>query len=451
MKRFLFSPDVFGSFDFFSNVIVLDRYSSRDSDEIREALLPCGNWDALKYERYSPIRSLIRHEATHFLDMTTTRWGIEYLFRKLRLVDAIQQDADLEERARVFMLNTTEIEIHRELLQTSTGVLPSECTTLQHYVKYTERFGPVVMLVFKHRETLAHHVPISILSVLEAHATANEYLSQLKDSDLISDSDQRIVEQARIAQDFTSAIDDPERLEYSALIHLCKIHFSELSFSELLELVVAFARFSLDAADMLVSSFANRIEESFRSSYGPLIGMDLRRGMSRQVIFFKTVLSMYGWMTMLSSGERESHLRLLRLNPRLAIDAFLEGAFKIDVGLLNHEWDFEKRIEWFENFRVLPDTEILNESSILNRSLLHKKSMASFDMSEIMLPDMLLQDDTVITLPNRISLDILGGFDANLGIYSKLDAVYRERKTSKFHMDPLTARDTVRGLRNLNG
>ncbi|MFC5480464.1 hypothetical protein [Massilia suwonensis] len=435
MHRFLCSPVQHGSFDFFSNVVVLDKYEEKSKTHLEAALKLNGKTNLEAYQCYSRARSLIMHEAVHFLDVTTTRWGVEYVFRKLRLVEAIQAKCELEDRAKVFMLNTLEIESHTDLLVREIQVGPNDCTKLSHYIKYDKKYGAVLMMAYFYGDSIAYHVPVTMLSVLEANATANEYLQRIYDLKQVSHDEYHDVELKVLRRDFDEAM-DKEGLEYSVLIKLCILHFPQLSFQELLEFVSAMARFTLDAGDMLLAALANHVEQSIQSQYGPSIDMELRRGMSRAVIFVKTILLMYGWLQLSLPQNQTRYIDELKRNPSSAINLFLEEALGIDVRLLAMEWTYAASVKMLNEFSTLSDSNIISRSGLINRQVLSAMSPAQAGLQNLMLPDFLLSDDSVLKQINRIDLDVLSDFDKNLKLYSQLDEAYRMQEKMRFHLDP---------------
>lgn len=108
------------------------------------------------------------HEATHFLDLTATNWGLEYTIRKLRLVQssmAATPDADeLADRLEVFMLSSAELGMHRHLAHTGDRS-PAACDTLRHQVRVDPRFGPLIEIHYIHAGAMHHLVPLSIATL----------------------------------------------------------------------------------------------------------------------------------------------------------------------------------------------------------------------------------------------------------------------------------------------
>jgi hypothetical protein len=330
MHGLLSTPDHEASLNFMSNIILLERYDGGFLEAFQRAIdwLPGAELD----DRAVGLRALLKHEATHFLDLTTTAWGGQYMFRKSRMLRIQLDGADGLEQARdVFALESGELALHSALLSAGAGS-PSASDTIQHQLLYHEDFGVCVLLHYI-KDTVCHHkVPVSMLSLLEANATASEFLSLLQCAESRHCHVERQLAKDEVERRFAALLDDPARLEYSCLLHLTRVHFRELGLGDLLRLVAAVARFSLDASSFALAAMANRIEESFHSKrLGHALAMELRRDASRQVIFFKTILFMYGWLQLLDNYARAEMLSLIRTEPAAAVRRMWKEAFDVET------------------------------------------------------------------------------------------------------------------------
>ncbi len=115
-----------------------------------------------------------------------------------------------------------------------------------------------------------------MLSLLEANATASEFLSLLQSANAQDDVVERRLSFADIKRRFDNLLNDRARLEYAALLHVTRVHFSNLELHELLGLVSATSRFALDLSGMEMSTLANDIEGSFlNKELGHAMAMEL--------------------------------------------------------------------------------------------------------------------------------------------------------------------------------
>ncbi|WP_233886335.1 hypothetical protein [Paraburkholderia flagellata] len=437
IQRFLATPDREAYFDFLSNIIVMEAYDGSYLHHFERAIA----WEPGRPldDSATHFRALIKHEVTHFLDMTTTAWGSVYILRKLRMLRALQDGGEeFNGAGKVFALDSSEVELHTVLVQAG-EVPPASCDKIHHSLTYRDEFG-VCLIVHYFKDGECHHkVPVSMLSLLEANATASEYLSLLQCAESKDDIVERRLSLEEVERKFVTLLNDHGRLEYSVLIHLTRVHFSELGLCDLLRFVASLARFSLDASAFATASMANPIQRSFENKrYGDALAMELRRDASRQLIFFKTVLFMYSWMCEMEESARAEYLALVRAEPREAILRLWMDRFglatvddrEIQDGLaLNYE-------EMMHELGVLRDGEIFGLSSKNNRSVLEKSSAGLLSFRDMKLLNALLNDETEIAFPNNIGIEVADYFNQNTKEFSRLDAEYRTMKHERFHMLP---------------
>lgn len=437
MKKILSTPGRDGYFDFLSNIIELSKFNAVHLNEIKDAI----SWIPGKAPptRGMEIRSLIKHEITHFLDMTTTQWGLQYILGKLKMIKYLDDTSAQAIQARnVFMLETTEIEVHQELLSLG-PVEPLSCEKIEHGLCYTEKFGTVLMIYYVKNQQHCQAVPLSMLSLLEANATASEFLSNIE---FIESTEQGLDYQLSIEElgrKLNHLLNDPERLEYSVLIYLARIHFPELSLRELFCLVAALARFSLDATNTGMAAMANRIEASIVNPIlGKYISMELRRGSYRPLLYFKTVLFLYGWLQEMNQNTRESYLERIRSQPHDVINELWSARLEIKDSKLDlgRDFTYSFKLEKIRELDTLADAKILEQSSITNAEKLNKTPAGLIGFGDLKLMNILLGDGTEIHLPNRIDICATDYFDNNLPTLSKLDKAYKNLKQERIHIRP---------------
>lgn len=440
--RFLSAPDSDGTFDYFSNILTLLNYDSEDALDIYAAL----NWQpgTIISKKILIIRSLIYHEITHFLDLHTTNWGHQYVYRKLNFVKSLIKDAeDTSERLAVFSIETGEIDIHSELIKIG-GILPSDCTRLSHHLTYEAKFGVVLIINYCVGEDIHHQVPLSTLSLLEAHATANEILSMLDyASSIENDVVEAMIVRREVSELFTELLNDTGKLEYSVLLNLAKIHFSELDLKSLMRLISVLARFCLNATFQVLGFIANRIEETFQKNIelGHFISMELRRDSQRGIIFFKTILFMYEWKQYLKDDEKAQYVSLLKSDPYSAIvemwvkyKGMQPDDFTMDLGFV-----FDALLKNMSDLETPLIDAILTKESIHNTNVIARGAIGSIPVQELKLIDMALGDATIIAMPNSVGIDIEEYFNSNMSLFSKMENLYVADKGARIHMPPGTA------------
>lgn len=435
VKRFLSTPGCDAYFDFLSNIIVLERYDKNYLQDFQRAIVwePGEPLDA----RATDIRALLKHEVTHFLDTTTTAWGAQYTVRKLRMLCGIQGGGDeFNAASKVFAIESGELEMHSALVQAS-EMPPASCDTIQHELIYREEFGVCLIIHYVRDGRHCHKVPVSMLSLLEANATASEFLSLLQCAESQDDHVERLLAKELVERRFDIILNDHELLEYSVLLHLTRVHFKELSLFDLLKFVAALARFSLDASSIETAALANPIQRSFRNSIlGDSLGMELRRDSCRQIIYFKSVLFMYDWMRQMDEDARVELLVLMRKAPIDAIRRMWKEVFGIDnLGdFRNSQASIYQTL--IRKFGILDGGKIFSESSNGNRKLLEATSVGLLSFNQMKLLNALLSDEAEVVFPNGIEIVVADYFNHNLKTFSRMDAEYRNMKHERCHIRP---------------
>jgi len=440
--QLLATPDHEAHFDFCSNIIQMKVYDSTYRDAFERAISWEPGSDPLKH-RDAEFRALLKHEVTHFLDATTTAWGRQFAFRKLRFLDLLLQgNSEVAAAREVFSLESGELELHSSLVRPG-NTPPAYCETIQNNLVHSSQFGVCLLLHYLKGSTIEHTVPVSVLSLLEANATASEFLSLLQCANEQPDTVDRRLSIEDIHRRFDNLLNDRGRLEYAALLHVTRVHFSDFELHDLLVLVAGLARFALDLTDMELAMLANPIEDSFRNkALGRALAMELRRGSQRQLVFFKSVLFLYGWLKQLNSSKRETCLEVVRTTPEVAIRRMWSEAFNMQIDDYGQEPLADALAVYSEEllaqYTSLADGRILAESRAHNATQLKSSSAGLLSFCDLRLLDGLFSDGPPIRFPNRIDIETADYVDAHLMVLSKLDSEYRSMSHARFHIPPGT-------------
>lgn len=436
MRLFSISNNL-GDYDFLSNIIQIKRYGCSAKSELELALAaPASS----VWSDYWPVRvnfrSLFIHEAVHFTDCTTTTWGLELSYRKFRLMGNIANKEDHSHALSVFMVNAAELHCHRELVKQ--GTIPLSCaTSMTHTVEIHESFGPLINIHYNLNSKSFHSVPLSLLSVLEANAYSNEVLYKVISCEGLGDCEEKREYSIKVEAEFNGLLSDSSQSEYTVLINLVRIHFPYLSLKELLVYVSMLCRFTLDLSDMGCSVVSYHIERTIMNKQaGATICQDLRRASSRAVIFFKTALGIYQWINELPDSEGELIKKLLVKNPLEAIVQFWKS--KSDnfetVYSFADLFMFDSSLDLVLSNSESVGVQIFSESSKFNRQQLSNTPLAMIDLQKLKLLDVFLEDETVISVPNKIGLDIKQYFDFNCDLVSATESVWDNAPAKKFFM-----------------
>jgi hypothetical protein len=430
-----------GHYDFFSGLITLDGFSEKQVPLINLALTEsppqCNTPQSIELR---DIRALVKHEVTHFLDHLTTIWGREFLYRRNLLMQSLTNDeGDITERLEVYSLNLAELQMHSDLVKIHKNVPFSQCNICRHELTYHERYGPIVIVKFFHDDSLVSDVPLSMLSLLEANAIANEYLTRFDDLANMPQESKDIAE-AAVERRLQKILDESELSEYSVLIRLAKMHFTFLDTYHLLRYVNMLVNFSLNAPTFSLSTFSELIRHSFNNKrVGNGIWADMCRGMSRHIIAFKTIMFMHNWINLASVEKRQQLVALMAASPYEAIEMFWSEhsryyPMRTDLEL-SLSIQLLKKSGLDEEANVVSQVEEKNQEWLDTRNLRHPR----FD--DVACLDILLCDDSVVSYPRPIEFDVLSHSYSVIDAYNKVDRLLGD-SIEKFHM-PLQQASTM--------
>lgn len=427
------TPKIDGHYDFFTGLITLDKFSENELSLVNLAISntppPLNTEQAINLRN---IRALVKHEITHFLDHTTTIWGLEFLYRRRRLVQALRDAGpDVKQRIDVYLLNLAELQMHSHLIKVHKHVSFNQCDTVKHNLLYDKRYGPIIIINFFQGHNLVCDVPLSMLSLLEANAIANEYLARFDDL-VCMDIENKSIAEAVVERRLQKILNAAELSEYSVLIRLALIHFTFLDTRQILSYMSALASFCLNLSMYSLGAIIENIRHSFdNKEVGNGIWADLSRGMSRHVIAFKTILFMHAWINQAPVEKRQHLIAIMISTPYNAIEMFWKEHRWDDI--IGIELGISLTLELFKKQNFNEELNIVEQALNRNTKWRQQKSLINLQFNEIACLDILLGDDTVISSPQRIDFDVLGHSYAVIDIYNEFDNLIADG-IKKFHM-----------------
>lgn len=434
-ESILCAPDEEGSLDYVTSAVTLFKYSGCDKRFLRKAISPKVNSKRIDFSKIAAFKLLV-HEYTHYLDLTTTNWGVEYLYRRNRALESVSEKG--AEAISVAMLNTAEIKVHEELVKVHKHVKFVDATTRFKLI-YNDRHGVIVLLYVYVGGELVAEVPLSMLSLLEANAVAHEIMAEVKWVSTVAGGLDDYQAQ-RINSRLDEVIKDPARLEYNILHLLIRIHFPELDFVSRLKMGVSIFEFALDASSLTMAAMANTIVAMFETSdKADAICNDLCRGMSRQVIAFKTILMVYGY----AQDTNMNTMALASLLKRAPMELINSAVTHYGTELPGTEKfsfnDFEYRAS-MSRLRVEKSRFEFDGHAVAMQRNRRVRKLAPFvadNLRRLRLPDLMLDDLQTFRMPGRLRFNIYKFCDENHGSYWALRKLVKDQSImKKFHMKP---------------
>lgn len=223
----LLESDTLGSFDFFTNTICLDSITIRDYDSFQRALA------TNEYHYLAKVIPLAVHEYTHFVDSTSTLWGLKHLLKMSNAYESNDAMGGREEgfyKAKEFLEHVRSLRLPKYYTVVDKHNIPQ--MPWKYSVTIGKQFGlngrisekPILFVNFANPdEDFLARSPISTVSLLEASAMSNELFAKL---DLINtlppgnkEVEMKIFERDNIKYLYNHTI-----TEYSVCVHILANH-----------------------------------------------------------------------------------------------------------------------------------------------------------------------------------------------------------------------------------
>ena len=338
MSQSASSPSVSGTFNFLTNLITLHAPPVseywRVQEELRDhSVFAKGGTSARAAREH---RAVLVHEVTHFIDATTTIWGLEYNARKNRSARLQREgsEAEYEQGLQVFMLNSAEIRVHKDFTPMHQPNLSLAECTMHYSLSIHPEYGPLLTVSFRHEGKTVFTVPLSMLALLEANAYANEMLSRMLDGDLLADPHERQSVLADIEAAYNALMDRPGFVEYTLLLQLLNRSALGLGLPQRLRVMSAIARVALDADALQIAVFASRVAPVFvLTEAANSVVWDLRRGSSRAIIAFMSILALDGEIDAYDASGKDQLRSDLNSDPFGAVQRILKGTGLLTDGV----------------------------------------------------------------------------------------------------------------------
>ncbi|MFC3685629.1 hypothetical protein [Hydrogenophaga luteola] len=230
----LSAVDVLGTFDFSTAVIHLKSLVAADLDRARTALNEFkpewndGKPNLMAGQQFAAIakaQPLVVHEYTHFVDATSTLWGLRHLLIMSKAYSSINRDEGNYYKAREFSDHARNIRLpnyYTVLYKAHEGRPWQSKITIGRTFDARGRISsrPILFSQFRNSdEQLMVRSPVSTVSILEASAMAQEIMSVSRLLQL-TDPEYRIVEDREFHHKTMQFLYSKNFTEYSVCVHI---------------------------------------------------------------------------------------------------------------------------------------------------------------------------------------------------------------------------------------
>jgi hypothetical protein len=138
---------------------------------------------------------------------------------------------------------------------------------------------------------------------------------------------------------------------------------------------------------------------------------------------FKTILLMSRWLLNSKVEKRRRYVDLLKTTPHIAIQEFWKEMGMQD--LFGTDYEMQMALKHLHGNNAGPFFQIATESFSRNRLWNEKQSLSGIDFADISCIDILLADDSFVTMPNRINTNVVDHSYSISNAASKVDELMR--------------------------
>ncbi|EHP3506775.1 hypothetical protein QPB17_001609 [Vibrio cholerae] len=420
-KRF-FNSITHGEYEYAAQVIELNNeLFNRTADDITR-IINTVNIDELQGRDLEIYQTYV-HEMTHFLDSTTTLWGLEFTCRMYRWFKH-----KTDEALRVVALNDAEITMHKQLINKSNHSLHFDC--IKFSLEYNENVGMYVHLHYLNRlNTPLQSVPLSMLSLFEGHAYAQEKLIACKRHEQHDD----LVSLKLLESEIRNQIERIDSSEYTCILALAMQLLPTVKLSRKLELICVISNFCLNIPSMYIAKTPEYILRAVFSGapieYISSLKMELSRSSNRSVLALVVLVSVF----MQVEADRS------KLNS-LSLPAIEDLILQIFVSYGQSSAELRELIQriWAVEFEFYSE-KCIEVGADLALIMAKQKVKQGWNMSSLtsyLLPNILLSSGEQISPDNSINVDMQKHFDDILENSMSLEAALNNYGVKREHLSP---------------
>lgn len=376
-KKILSAVDVLGSFDFLTYTISLDSLNLNDI----KILLDVKNISQSEINyKYRKVFCLAVHEYTHFVDASSTIWGINHLYLMNEAYlssDSYKRDPEQFYKAKEFHTHITKIKypkyynfIGKVGNPFPWGATPTMGLLFGADGKLTDE-GIVFMRFFTVSGDEIARTPISAVSILEASAMANEIFTKVSFVNMLNKED-LILANKDLHDEVMSFLYNKELTEYSACVHMLANQQQCKDVLQAFYLVSLITKIVLNATE----SVFNKILELniFKEIFQIKDEKSIHYTRIKQGLIYKNMGMLY--YLLVSGLPEESYV-----NPASAIKGV-----SISLSKLGLDIDFIKKSACEEFNKKCDEIETTQITPLKRLSIIARKNFNMIDIQKASLP-----------------------------------------------------------------
>jgi hypothetical protein len=436
MSNSLFRKDAYGLYHYFEQVIEIRNDILNLNHARAQEIVTSKGLEAITDEEIEFYKTYI-HESVHFLDSTSTLWGMEYTCRLYNCFNSNNS----KEAIQVFLLNDSEIEQHAHSRTPANAALV-EYHTMRSILSYDPRYGTYINFKYYNHDgngfSEVFSAPLTMLALLEGHAYAQELLAALA---LFKSKDDPISIHL-LKREYEKTLSDTALSEYTCILSFTEQLFDVYKFEERLSIVVLVCRFVLDLPDLfpfpqahIDSCFSNNTDEQIISAFK----MELNRGMNRSSLVALILILLH--CSLEAKPINSSHEFSRELENRL-FELFAQDGESIESCKQTfktfHDISYETGLSLLHE----KGAELAYLSALANKD----KDWFSFNLAEVALPSALLTSGELLNANRELDYDIQELVFSDDEKAIELTKILKQEKARKPHLRPKVCHDWLRKI-----
>lgn len=271
-ENVLSQVDILGSFDFLTCIVSLDSLDLDDLKVINES----AKINTLEINsKLRKVLPLSIHEYTHFIDATSTLWGINHLhlLNEAYLTnEQYNHNETLFYKAKRFYNHIRKIKYPNYYNTIGQIQNPKKWIAMPTIGKLFNQDGELSkdsIVFMRFRTTNGDEIarkPISAVSILEASAMASELFSKIEILNKLADESEKIIENIELNKEVISFLYNKELTEYSACVHMVANHQQCKDILQAFFLVKLITNIVLNTSSEIFSTIVenNKFKEIFK-------------------------------------------------------------------------------------------------------------------------------------------------------------------------------------------
>ncbi|HFD6680573.1 TPA: hypothetical protein ACS705_000577 [Providencia alcalifaciens] len=427
MSRLIFSELEFGRYDFgMQSIEINNDHNKKNVHEIAN-IINSRSLSSFSKEELE-IYKTYKHERTHQLDCTATLWGMEYTCRMYNWYNNPSS-----KYLEVISLNDAEVQMHTKFVSANSEACIFK--EVKFSLEYDDMCGVFIKGYYLNNyDEIVHTIAVTMLSLLEGHAYAQEQLIACE----LYEERNDLVSIRLLENEVKKIINDFKSTEYSCFLAMINCYFPNLKLIQQLRLMILVCRFSLNAPNMFLSIFPEEYIKicfpSAKDEYISSLSMELKRGMHRgtYALILLICLAKYSSKTQEISNStsfEDMENTLLKIYLK-------EGEGLSDVrDVLRMQWSIE--------FEVLHNA--LYEKNATLAFMISKQFIDKYwyfdDLDTLFLPDFHTSDGEKVESSNRLDFDMNCHIDSMIQKVVDLEKAIEQYGMTRRHLAPQVYHD----------